>query len=70
MTKHELINEIKRLDEVIGITARRLDAHKKEAEGKTKKPFDLSYVDTNYTKQARLARQIKHHAKSVSSTLI
>jgi len=41
MTKHELIHEIKRLDEVIGITARRLDAHKKETEGKTKKPFDL-----------------------------
>jgi hypothetical protein len=41
MTKRELIHEIKRLDEILGVTARRLDAHKKEAEGKTKKPFDL-----------------------------
>jgi hypothetical protein len=36
MTKHELIHEIKRLDEVICVAARRLDAHKKEAAGKTK----------------------------------
>jgi hypothetical protein len=41
MTKHELIHEIKRLDEVICVTARRLNAHKKEAAGKNEKPCDL-----------------------------